>query len=354
VLEFDNGLGQRPIVRPATTPECIADGGTRVRVWPRGVRDTTAAWIGANLHEPPFAARVLHMRPVEAAYWLSPTLDVNLFAEQALNRRHRLIRAGDWRRLRGKQLLARTGQHGRASHELFAGNVRALHRDDQVVGRACIVPEGDGGVITVGGFRATTRLRVAGVLLGESRRTTRDEANVLVTPEELARWATEQAELIAPMLVSDSTKAECARIIGVLGGKIGTLPIAKRAGTWLSVEGVTEWSRDKECIVLITEADEETVAAGSEPDEFLVEPSGYDEFIIGSRFDAHPGQRGGMRWRCARRPVLDAIAAAWAPDNLDVCNTTRWIQLWIGTTTTKHDGVEISCEEVRRRKTTRT
>jgi hypothetical protein len=345
VLTFDNGLSERPLLRPATAAEYLQDGGTRVRVWPRGVDDTRTKWIQAAVHDPPFAARATSMDPVEAAYWLCPTLDVNLFAEKRSGRRHRLVSAGDWLRIRGKQMLDRAskGTYSRAAESPFAVNVRPLLRDGQVVGRACVVPDGGEGVISVGGLRAKTHVRTPGLFLGESRNAARDDADLLVSGTELARWATEQAGLIAAMPLSPSAKAQCARTIGVLGGDIGDLPIAKRAGAWLDVHAITAWSHDKDSIFIIDETDEENIAeAGSEVEDFLAEPHGYDEFIAGGRM--HARQAG------TQRPVLQAIAAGWAPDELTVGSTTRWIQIWIGTTVGKHHGVDISGQEVTRRK----
>ena len=185
VLEFENAMKSRPLLRQANNSEFINDGGTIVRVWPREIADIQKNWVHLPLDEFGFERKAT---PVQAAYWLCPAIDANLFIESD-SEKGLLVAASDWLTLPGDELLKRTTSAflGPPKHE--GSNVRELRRNSAIVGRACILPGDVKGTVTIGGLRSPMAVNVAGVLTGESVRTSREQADLFVTEDELARWA---------------------------------------------------------------------------------------------------------------------------------------------------------------------
>jgi hypothetical protein len=331
VLEFEQGLNIRPLLRPAEPAEWVRDGGTRVRVWPRGVSDIDGNWIQleSTLRDFDFDPDFGKADPISVARWLCLTLDVDLIAQAGSGEPVTLVIASDWLDMPGEMLLDRTEGRPRRSgitKTIAGSNIRPLMHNGRVVGRACISPHLKPGCVAVGGFRVGTSVSVAGVFLGESTRASREEATVLVSPEELARWATEQSALIASANLPAATQAKCARLIGLLGGVAGSLALAKVGGTWLRSEALVEWCRAQESIIIIDEADERRALEQHRAilrSNVLVEPNSanglyvIDYLTLSSRL-----HRGGRISRDAtkvgQRPVLEAIAAAWAPIGIQV------------------------------------
>jgi len=274
VLEFENALKSRPLLRKALEAEFIHDGGTIVRVWPRGVLDIEKDWIHL-----PSALDFMFARkatPVRVAYWLCPSLDGNLFIESD-SKKGMLVSASDWQTLPGDELIRRTTTEYSEKLRKKAGtNVRELYRNGIVVGRSCVMPGRVRGVVTVGGLRSLTAINIAGILLGESVRTSREEADLLASDDELARWASEQAILIPKLTTDPEERAECARLIGFLGGDIGELPIAKVSQKWLNTSEVARWVRDKRSIFAITSSTYSDALGkgygGQLRDDVMVEP----------------------------------------------------------------------------------
>ena len=168
----------------------------------------------------------------------------------------RLVEASDWLTMPGDELLKRMARDLWLKGEAKSAgdNVRELYHNGSVVGRACILPN-VGGIVSIGGFRSASALSIAGILKGESARTSRQEAVLLVTDDELASWASEQAKLVPNLSSSHEQRAEYARLIGFLGGDIGELPIAKVGKEWLNTIQLAEWARDRRSILVVTPSD---------------------------------------------------------------------------------------------------
>ena len=352
VLEFDRGLELRPLLRPAEPSEFIQDGGTRVRVWLRGVEDANREWVKIPAlgiewiwdEEDPlsdwqrFVDRLFS--PKLAASRLCPTLDVNLAVEIEAGNVGTIIVASDWLTIEGKDLLFRTSSgFGQIQREIAGKNIRPLLRDGKVVGRACVLP-GREGCVTIGGFRCATISCIAGVLLGSSSRASRESADLLASPEEIARWASEQTTLLSPLDIRPDVQAECAAIIACLGGDIGSLPVGRAGDTWLSSEKITEWSRDKEWIVVIDEADEAEArnrGVKSFSDNVLVAPKDV-KFLHEQRSPTTVTTRtGGVK---PRGPILEAIARAWYPKKIAVWHSEVAVD--------DYEEVQVHAIEVRR------
>jgi hypothetical protein len=236
VLEFEKGLKMRPLIRPAASTECLEDGGTRVRVWPRGVQDIDSPWISTSSSQwPSLRGYALAGDPISIARWLCLAIDVDLIGQAGSGEPVCLVKASDWLNIPGQMLLDRIKyrpsslmiERLAASRErptsIAASNLRHLTHNGRIVGRASIdtarfadpTPRGS---LVVGGFRTNTLASIAGVVLGESTRASRQGARALVSADEVARWATEQRTLLVEANLPGNTQATCALLIAALGG----------------------------------------------------------------------------------------------------------------------------------------
>lgn len=326
VLEFEEGLNLRPILRTAQASEQSQEGGTCVRVWPRGIDDIRTHWLERPREHNAWALLgESKSTPVSAAYWLCPMLDVDLFVDDGKQMKGLLIQAFDWMTMEGKEFLRRIiyGTKGGEKSRLdeWGKNVRLLYHNGKAVGRGCIAPDSgnDKGCITVGGFRSQTGLSIAAAIAGESTRVSREEAKIRIDDEELARWATEQASLIRSMNTTPEKLAECAAIIVLLGGEIGDLPIAQAEGKWMNSETLADWARDKESIIIISPSDAEKLQRSHQGwifyDNVAIEPHIPDSLVeipFHRRFRRDLEEPSDHRRRNFERPTVMAVAKGWS------------------------------------------
>jgi hypothetical protein len=247
VLEWQKGLDWHPLLRNALAEEYMDDGGTRVRVW-------TTLLTEARGESETSLPRLWDLQSLCTT--LCTTLDTHLYIETTEGGasdvlspltsptpvRKQIVKANDWIDCDGKELLRRVWSDYHNFNSLKAPEflesvaqmLRPLHRDGKVIGRALLFDWRMGfnlfgtsnartGCVTVGGLRAAELLGLAGVLLGEPTRVTRDEAMPAVEAEELARWATEQAPLFADINADFNQQIGAARIVRMCGGLTGPL-----------------------------------------------------------------------------------------------------------------------------------
>ncbi len=183
VLEFPQGLSRRALLRRASGQEQMMEPGTIV--------------LFEVCDKAPEGEQRLREDPDLLLGRLCPTLAVDLLLAEDLG--HRQIIAGeDWRELEPATLLERTGSEPEAPE---ATRVRSLQGEDgEIVGRAVAIPpvlylDAPPGVVTVGGLEARRSGGFKGVLLGDRPNLARSTARPLVSSGEVARWASEQAEL---------------------------------------------------------------------------------------------------------------------------------------------------------------
>lgn len=230
-LEFRHGLASRPILRDPTNDEGLVDCGTRV-----SVRITKALnEDGGLLHQVNFIRKpILTALPALVAS-LCPALDVRINVVDRSESMNAVVEASDWRTLPGKQLLTRimvadswlpTG-----TSLPVGGNLRELQSPDGTqYGRACIHPTAgaaSGGVVTIGGLRATGVGYIGGVLFGgEPETVVRNAALPTVPFSVLGVWATEQAQLLSDSALSPWFCVHGACVVLSLGGDPCSLSIA--------------------------------------------------------------------------------------------------------------------------------
>ena len=168
VLEFQNGLTARPLLRRAEVAERMTEGGTKVRVWLKDAA-TFERILSRRMLTPSWTLE-------EYCAWLCPALDVDLYVEGKSTRP--VVVASDWRSIRGQKLVRRLmGPIPKGVRMKFAAmlpyveaNLRLLKSaSGEVVGRACVFPRemadlsrphspihyGMPGAVTIGGLRAS-------------------------------------------------------------------------------------------------------------------------------------------------------------------------------------------------------
>ena len=290
-LEFADGLRSRPLLRPLPDPQELHDGGTVVRVWLNTPPHERNGFLWQGQVGEAFAKILkLDTRDVitplpELVEFLCPALDVNVYVELEGGECRRLvIAASDWLTMSNDDFLRRVWGR-RAKREDLANcakNVRTIvTQSGEVVGRACVAPSrsergrrgeviGDGSV-TDGGLRASTLIGIAGVLLGTCSSVRRDTARLLVEPQDLAVWATDQGKLLeadwqAEGVAFSGSRMDlrdavaCSAVIRLCGGMPAMgLPIAIKAGRWLTASHVAQWKEAPQSIIVIQQWDlEET------------------------------------------------------------------------------------------------
>lgn len=242
-LEFSAGLDTRPLLKRTSPSHCLRDGGTSVRVWLR----RSATDVGGLLDSHRGQRRSLS----ELCSWLAPSLDINLYVVTADSARALVVAANDWRQIDGGRLQNRIWSEESSEplpywfDALVGMNLREVYDDEGTcVGRACILPELQyhdvrpfPGLVTVGGLRSGAMLaHMYGIMLGRSLTASRLAAKPEAHGAGLAKWSSEQADLLAVSTqLSPSQKAQCAGIVRVCGGYMESLPIAETSSGWVSV-----------------------------------------------------------------------------------------------------------------------
>ncbi len=241
ILEFNNGVSSRPILRNATGNELIKDGGTRVRVW----LSSPAVLDKLLRKNERYGKKITKSELIET---LCPTIDCNVSIVEN-GKKKNLIKANDWITISPLNLIKRT--IGSSTYKkLSAAEKNLLSRlsknmsllkemDGTIVGRLLIYKESRKdenysfeGKVTIGGMKSCSLSGMTGVLVGSSSRASRDMGVPIVSSNVLKNWASKQSVLLAKMGLKEDTEIECATIVRRCGGKTFPLKIAfHKSGT---------------------------------------------------------------------------------------------------------------------------
>jgi hypothetical protein len=262
-LQFGAGLEERPLLRHANGNEHLEHGGARIRVWlKKGLLDSKGLFPAPRWEEPWKLERLCE--------WLCPSIDVNVEVEHG-GERTRVVTASDWITMDGLKLFQRLRRDPRR-REIYLPrdeptlkqqlrNLRLIRsKDGTVLGRLCALQnyygerkEPEFGVVTVGGMRSSVlsdyRNSVVGVLAGRATSATRQSAVPIADPEALAKWATEQAQLLKPIRARQEERF--APLIRSFGGDTGPLAIGYRQGRPITITDLREWKEIPDEIVVI-------------------------------------------------------------------------------------------------------
>ena len=240
-LEFQNGLGSRPILFLPSPDAVPLDGGTLIEV--RLDQDPRAR--GGFLYKRAFDKEPRKLQHLVAS--IAPNLNVKLNVDEGgIN--SIVVHVEDWLDLEENRLLARLAGSAFEEKQISCGRASRLRllagRDGKVFGRAMVETYTWGsngrGCVSVGGLRACDISVIRGVLVGRETTVSRNEALIAALADVLAKWASDQATLIFDASLSDEEKARGAEVILLFGGEIGNLPFAKWKGEWISTDLLKE------------------------------------------------------------------------------------------------------------------
>jgi hypothetical protein len=213
--------------------------------------------------------------------WLAPASPVDIVVDQG--QRHRVVEAHDWISLDGVSLLRRSEpvvwqyrldeaeerrlnevetlnldeieQHTLDPIGWVANHLRLITSEaGEPVARAALLPgtfERVGGVLTLGGLRATMVYCLPGIWIGDEPNAARDHARPRATRAQLSKWATEQATLLNASLRDEETRLVATAMVSSLGGNPGPLPICRTSAGALSYSELTAWASQRTNVVLI-------------------------------------------------------------------------------------------------------
>lgn len=285
ILEFRGGVGKRPLLRQAGRGEQMREPGTKVRV----LLDDETIWrLGIDPGEE--KASVLK----SLCGWLAPAADVNLLVEED-GASQVAVKAGDWvsksfdelaQQVKASPLRSglpypptvdatesqpeegpdpeKAEQRAREEEE---ARIELEQRIEQVSRRAALIEDDDGRVIgrlaiggshplgavsAIGGLRATTLYFVTGVLLAEPTTASRNAGLPLVSEDQLAAWASDQARRVTD--VDPSEALELAEVVWTCGGDTGDLPIALTAEGLMSRGQIQAWAAERDELVVVQDA----------------------------------------------------------------------------------------------------
>jgi hypothetical protein len=210
VLNFENDIIDRPLLRNALEHEYIRNGGTRIRIYldKEDVIDRLFTTINGpdvkNLGD-----LISHQFPAS---------DVTVYIEDDLHSyKGKVIEANDWLSITGVDFIRRflsvekdlKDENANETMERlvhFSKNLcNIVNEDGSIVGRGFLAPENSHirsqhfsrGAVTVGGMRTTDLHGVVGFLKGDTGKASRDLAMPIISKSAFKGWIKSQAELSA-------------------------------------------------------------------------------------------------------------------------------------------------------------
>ncbi|MFC8847830.1 MULTISPECIES: ATP-binding protein [unclassified Micromonospora] len=251
VLEFQEGLSSRPILRPATpASEGLVYGGTEVSVR-----------LAGNIPRRLLDDKVTNIATLCA--WMFPTLDVNLDAGSDSGAYVNVINEGDWTSLPSDELVRRLYFGITDVESNTVQRMRPIiNVSGELLGRAAIRPARStvsatkiSAPITVDGARAQSSVgSVLGVFLGLTKRAARDTALPFADRHAIHAWASEQVRLYLAEDPPPDLQAEFAYHAFSLGADIRGLAFCRTRQGWLTDQGVKNWARDRREVRLLQDA----------------------------------------------------------------------------------------------------
>lgn len=301
LLEFRGGTSTRPILSPVSGQPVPIDGGTRVEV----LLKSHPHEAGGLLYINSYTKRPMSLSALVGA--VAPNLDVAI-TTIVQNGIQPVARPGDWLEISDLDLIRRlnpTAEHSesnppRADRALMQPIMDA---NNQIFGRAFISPSrysysADGGWVTISGLRAGRLHNVEGVLLGEALTAARDSSQPLATKEALARWASQQAQLIAESVKDEERQARSAEVVLECGGEIGNLRFIKWGADWLNTSEFVDRLRSSTEIAISFdgEFDYDEELDDVHPKEFREEFTVGDDIAVILKHDGGVLRGGNVSW----------------------------------------------------------
>lgn len=234
ILEFNEGLNSRPILRKAKVEEVIKDGGTRVKVWLSSSRTLEKLQEVRKRKR----SKITKHELIES---LCPSIDCNIVLAED-NKRDRIISANDWislspidfiKRVIGNSEYKSLSKSHKAQLEKVLSNLEVIKNDKgEIVGRALLYVEErkDGleldGIVTVGGFKTSGLRGLIGIFKGKNIRASRDVGVPVISDGDLRKWANNQSCKLQELDLDDENQITCASHIRHCGGLTNKFKIA--------------------------------------------------------------------------------------------------------------------------------
>ena len=363
VLEFNEGLKSRPIIRSANDSERMIETRTTVKVWLE-----TAPFDDGGLLAPGAIGaerrgrfrvggfrRNVRWTLHDLVKYLLPASDVNVYCTDINDSARLAVKAGELLSINGIDLINNCMIH------VDRDKVREQFPDDlikklghsimpitdnkgKVLGRACLelgritkrfqyIDFGP-GVITAGTFRASDSISIAGVILGRPSLPSRDEAHPLASEEHIAAWATEQAILVRSLTSDPKALSNIALIVRVLGGDTRDLPIAESSSGWMSYTDIIRWKSIPDRIFLAADfmaglgnATKPRTKYILNDNAILADSTQHGTWYYGwapsvQRKSSHP--RWLFRWATLTGLVIEAVSKTWGKPLDDVLEASRF------------------------------
>lgn len=227
-LDFQRGLGVRPILRSPESSEILSAPGTRVLVRLRVDADAPNGllFFGRN------NGKILMSTVAEVVRRVAPALDVRVDVEEPSGECTTAVTAADWRTCERDDLLQRTRSWA-ARIDAERGPLKLREIVDptsgECYGRAAFDLDRGWdwtGMVTVGGFSACHVRGLAGVLFGDPKRVSRDAAMPIASAAALRTWAADQVRIVGQADLRGAQKLRGAELGMMFGVAPNGLPIA--------------------------------------------------------------------------------------------------------------------------------
>lgn len=213
VLEFTQGVASRPILRKPLPSETLPRHGTKVSIRLLNQekllqlkKSSFDIFSGLSTTE----EASLKLEQIVGA--LAPALEIDVFTQEGINQKIKIVSAGDWREMAPLNLIDRICPGRTASPpfwvaadlEMAIKNLSPMrNHDGKILGRCSVIEYSDNifglqaGIVTVGGIYGGPITGIAGILAGEQTDLLdRSEAIPTVNKTTLITWAEEQAKLL--------------------------------------------------------------------------------------------------------------------------------------------------------------
>lgn len=315
ILEFSSGVEVRPTLRRAKQNEQMDDPGTMVRV----LLDVELLEESEGVTNFTANAELTHKRNGQVSLsdlviHILPAPQVDIYASDAYPEHEPslLMAKNDWLSIDGASLLHRIfgvtddfdeSRFGRWSSqeivEKYGPKLRTIYSSNGIaVGRACLIDDegvgvtrydvNDTSIVTAGPCRTSSSMRgVIGLFMGAPRRAARDHALPIITPDDIAQWASQEAQRVAGVI---EVPAEWCTHIGdaviALGGNPGPLPVWCAGGEYVNFEQLTSWIAGRNSLTVVDPM-YATVSIGLEEqeievaDDVVLVESGYRPAVYG-------------------------------------------------------------------------
>lgn len=260
VLEFQDGLSRRPLLRDAKEEEYIRNGGTKIRVYFSDSKDYQKLFSNS-------LDKKIELSDIIEE--LCPTVNVTIACEDAHSEKI-VIKANDWLTLSGDDFIKRAmglkkytdlSDDERNQLNILSKNIKNICSNEKVIGRGFIASLEDSqrrfwdravkGTVTVGGFKASKMTGILGLFIGKEARASRDIGIPYAEGKILQEWATEQAELLKEQFSNPELQVGVSRCIRVLGGDTKDLVIAECKVGYINKVDFLEKIKDKHKEIII-------------------------------------------------------------------------------------------------------